>query len=216
MTLQEQIDRMAKALRMPKPTNVDPSQVFERVQDLRAHHDRVTHENEQMRARLDAVDIQTKPHSVVSRGDMCPGREWQRYIVDRAPLALDFAIERAVARGCKSPAEKADAVALLAPLLLVRCEAARPWGPHGPVEPSLGTVSGHTAVFGGSSPVQESEPSLRSSRPPGRSRTTGASPKLVAQVKPGSRSRAWRGSPSMAITRSSWSPIAIERNARSE
>ena len=38
-------------------------------------------------------------------------------MIDRAPAALDFAIDRAVARGCTSPAEQADAVAAVAPLL---------------------------------------------------------------------------------------------------
>ncbi len=40
-----------------------------------------------------------------------------RAVVDRAPTALDFVIDRAVARGCASPAEQADAVAAVAPLL---------------------------------------------------------------------------------------------------
>jgi DNA primase len=40
-----------------------------------------------------------------------------RAVVDRAGSALDFVIDRAVARGCESPAEKADAVAAVAPLL---------------------------------------------------------------------------------------------------
>src|SRR5262249_54807649 len=40
---------------------------------------------------------------------------WDR--IERAPAALDFAIDRAVARGCSTPAEQADAVAAVAPLL---------------------------------------------------------------------------------------------------
>ncbi|MEE2679628.1 MAG: DNA primase [Myxococcota bacterium] len=38
-------------------------------------------------------------------------------LIDEAPDALEVAIRRAVARGCASPADKADAVASLAPLL---------------------------------------------------------------------------------------------------
>ena len=45
------------------------------------------------------------------------GAEALRERIDRAPAALDFAIDRAVARGCTSPAERADAVAAVAPLL---------------------------------------------------------------------------------------------------
>ncbi len=45
------------------------------------------------------------------------GPDALRRIVEQAPAALDFAIERAVAAGCASPAEKADAVAAVAPLL---------------------------------------------------------------------------------------------------
>ncbi len=45
------------------------------------------------------------------------GGEALRALVDDAPSALDVAMRRAVARGRNSPAEKADAVAALAPLL---------------------------------------------------------------------------------------------------
>jgi DNA primase len=45
------------------------------------------------------------------------GAEALRAIVDRAPFAIEFAIDRAVKRGCESPGEKADAVAAVAPLL---------------------------------------------------------------------------------------------------
>jgi DNA primase len=45
------------------------------------------------------------------------GAEALRAVIDRAPDALDFAIDRAVARGCASPAQQADAVAAVAPLL---------------------------------------------------------------------------------------------------
>jgi DNA primase len=39
-------------------------------------------------------------------------------LVDQAPAALEVAIRRAVAQGCSTPAQKADAVAALAPLLV--------------------------------------------------------------------------------------------------
>ena len=45
------------------------------------------------------------------------GGEALRALVDDAPSAVDVAMRRAVARGRSSPAEKADAVAALAPLL---------------------------------------------------------------------------------------------------
>ena len=45
------------------------------------------------------------------------GPEALRAVVDDAPAALDFVIDRAVARGCASPADKADAVAAVAPFL---------------------------------------------------------------------------------------------------
>ncbi|MEM7410131.1 MAG: DNA primase [Myxococcota bacterium] len=45
------------------------------------------------------------------------GPEALRAVVDEAPAALDFVIERAVGRGCATPWEKADAVASVAPLL---------------------------------------------------------------------------------------------------
>ncbi len=45
------------------------------------------------------------------------GAEALRELVGSAPAALDAVIRRAVSRGCAAPAEKADAVAALAPLL---------------------------------------------------------------------------------------------------
>ena len=45
------------------------------------------------------------------------GAEALRELVDRAPAALEVAIDRAVAAGCETPWEKADAVASVAPLL---------------------------------------------------------------------------------------------------
>src|SRR5262249_16196712 len=45
------------------------------------------------------------------------GAEALRSLIDHAPLAIDFAIDRAVARGCNSPSEKADVVAAVAPVL---------------------------------------------------------------------------------------------------
>jgi len=47
------------------------------------------------------------------------GAEALSALVEAAPPALDVAIRRAVARGCATPAEKADAVAALAPLLVL-------------------------------------------------------------------------------------------------
>jgi DNA primase len=47
------------------------------------------------------------------------GAEALRAVVTAAPPALEVAIQRAVARGCASPAEKADAVASLARLLVL-------------------------------------------------------------------------------------------------
>ena len=46
------------------------------------------------------------------------GAEALRQLVDEAPAALEVAIRRAAARGCNTPADKADAVAALAPLLV--------------------------------------------------------------------------------------------------
>lgn len=62
MTLQEQIDRMAKTLRVPKPTNINPSQVFERIESLRAHRDHLAHETKKLRARLAAVEALIDKH----------------------------------------------------------------------------------------------------------------------------------------------------------
>jgi DNA primase len=47
------------------------------------------------------------------------GAEALRALVDGAPPALDGVIRRAVARGCTTPWEKADAVAAVAPLLVL-------------------------------------------------------------------------------------------------
>jgi DNA primase len=46
------------------------------------------------------------------------GAEALTALVDEAPDAIEVAIRRAVARGCGSPAEKADAVAAITPLLV--------------------------------------------------------------------------------------------------
>src|SRR5262245_38957660 len=63
-------------------------------------------------------------HAAVLPGGLDPddllrerGPEALRQLVQAAPPALEIAIQRAVARGVGSPAEKADAVAQLAPLL---------------------------------------------------------------------------------------------------
>jgi DNA primase len=53
------------------------------------------------------------PHDLLLREGPAALRE----VVDRAPAALDFVIDRAVAGGCATPAAKADAVAVVAPLL---------------------------------------------------------------------------------------------------
>jgi len=47
------------------------------------------------------------------------GAEALRDLIDSAPPALELAIQRAVAGGCETPWEKADAVAAVAPLLAV-------------------------------------------------------------------------------------------------
>jgi len=47
------------------------------------------------------------------------GAEALRALVEAAPPALEVAMRRAVARGCATPADKADAVAALAPLLVL-------------------------------------------------------------------------------------------------
>jgi DNA primase len=51
------------------------------------------------------------------------GVEALRALVDKAPAALDVTIRRAVAQGCATPAQKADAVAALAPLLVLLTSA---------------------------------------------------------------------------------------------
>jgi DNA primase len=66
-----------------------------------------------LRVRAALLPPGTDPDELLER----EGAEALRAVVDRAPDALDFAIDRAIARGCTSPAEKADAVAALAPLL---------------------------------------------------------------------------------------------------
>jgi DNA primase len=54
------------------------------------------------------------------------GAEALRALVANAPAALDAVIQRVVSRGCTSPAEKADAVAAMAPLLsMVRAPVER-------------------------------------------------------------------------------------------
>jgi DNA primase len=66
-----------------------------------------------LRVRAALLPPGTDPDELLER----EGAEALRAVVDRAPDALDFAIDRAIARGCTSPAEKADAVAAVAPLL---------------------------------------------------------------------------------------------------
>jgi len=66
-----------------------------------------------LRVRAALLPPGTDPDELLER----EGAEALRAVVDDAPDALDFAIDRAIARGCTSPAEKADAVAAVAPLL---------------------------------------------------------------------------------------------------
>jgi DNA primase len=66
-----------------------------------------------LRVRAALLPAGCDPDDLLAR----EGPDALRELVDAAPLALDFAFERAVARGCESPAEKADAVASVAPLL---------------------------------------------------------------------------------------------------
>jgi DNA primase len=66
-----------------------------------------------LRVRAALLPPGTDPDELLLR----EGADALRAVVDSAPDALEFAIERAVARGSSSPAEKADAVAAVAPLL---------------------------------------------------------------------------------------------------
>jgi DNA primase len=66
-----------------------------------------------LRVRAALLPPGTDPDDLLVR----EGAEALRAVVDRAPDALDFAIDRAIARGCATPAEQADAVAAVAPLL---------------------------------------------------------------------------------------------------
>ena len=66
-----------------------------------------------LRVRAALLPPGTDPDDLLAR----EGADALRAVLDRAPDALDFAIDRAIARGCTSPAEKADAVAAVAPLL---------------------------------------------------------------------------------------------------
>jgi DNA primase len=66
-----------------------------------------------LRVRAALLPAGADPDDLLAR----EGADALRALIDRAPAALDFAIDRAVARGCSSPAEQADAVAAVAPLL---------------------------------------------------------------------------------------------------
>jgi DNA primase len=66
-----------------------------------------------LRVRAALLPTGVDPDELLARD----GADALRTVIDRAPDAIDFAIERAVARGISSPAEKADAVAAVAPLL---------------------------------------------------------------------------------------------------
>jgi len=66
-----------------------------------------------LRVRAGLLPSGCDPHDLLTR----EGPEALRAVVDEAPAALDFVIERAVARGVDSPWAKADAVASVATLL---------------------------------------------------------------------------------------------------
>jgi DNA primase len=66
-----------------------------------------------LRVRAAVLPAGDDPDSLLAR----EGAEALRVLVDGAVPAIDFAIRRAVANGCASPWEKADAVAAVAPLL---------------------------------------------------------------------------------------------------
>jgi DNA primase len=66
-----------------------------------------------LRVRAAALPPGDDPDSFLAR----EGEEALRKLVDEAPPALDVALRRAVAKGCGTPWEKADAVAAMAPLI---------------------------------------------------------------------------------------------------
>ena len=66
-----------------------------------------------LRVRAATLPAGDDPDSLLER----EGAEALRRVIDGALPALDFAIRRAVAKGCATPWEKADAVAAVAPLL---------------------------------------------------------------------------------------------------
>jgi DNA primase len=66
-----------------------------------------------MRVRAAVLTAGDDPDSLLAR----EGAEALRGLIDGALPGIDFAIQRAVAKGCGSPIEKADAVAAVAPLL---------------------------------------------------------------------------------------------------
>ena len=68
---------------------------------------------EGLRVRAAVLPAGDDPDTFLAR----EGPDALRKLVDEAPAALDFAIRRAAAGGCATPWEKADAVALVAPLL---------------------------------------------------------------------------------------------------
>ncbi len=68
---------------------------------------------EELRVHAAVLPAGMDPDDLLAR----EGDEALRRLVESAPAALDAVIRRVVSRGCASPAEKADAVAALAPLL---------------------------------------------------------------------------------------------------
>jgi DNA primase len=68
-----------------------------------------------LRVRAAALPAGDDPDDFLARN----GAEALRELIDSAPPALDLATQRALAGGCQTPWEKADAVAAVAPLLAV-------------------------------------------------------------------------------------------------
>ena len=68
-----------------------------------------------LRVRAAALPAGEDPDDFLARN----GPEALRDLIESAPPALELAIQRALAGGCESPWEKADAVAAVAPLLAV-------------------------------------------------------------------------------------------------
>jgi DNA primase len=72
-----------------------------------------------LRVRAAALPVGEDPDDFLARS----GAAALRDLIDSAPPALDLAMEHALAGGCETPWEKADAVAAVAPLLAVLPDA---------------------------------------------------------------------------------------------